>query len=152
MFELGMRLAFDKPVVIIKDDETNYTFDIGLIQHMEYPKSLNFHTIERFIKDLSSKILNTYNSYISDPHSNSFLRHFGEFEIQKLNPKSLDEKELMNMMNSNFEGLQRDIRRLSGRINILSHNTSTKFSEIEDYLSSGRQHASQINFDDKVPF
>ena len=27
MFELGMRLAFDKPTIIIKDDFTNYSFD-----------------------------------------------------------------------------------------------------------------------------
>ncbi len=27
MFELGMRLAFDKPTIIIKDDCTDYSFD-----------------------------------------------------------------------------------------------------------------------------
>src|SRR3954468_16217721 len=27
MFELGLRLAFDKPTVIIKDDKTDYSFD-----------------------------------------------------------------------------------------------------------------------------
>jgi hypothetical protein len=27
MFELGMRLAFDKPAIIIKDNRTNYSFD-----------------------------------------------------------------------------------------------------------------------------
>lgn len=27
MFELGMRLTFDKPTVIVKDDETDYSFD-----------------------------------------------------------------------------------------------------------------------------
>src|SRR6266566_6083617 len=34
MFELGMRLAFDKPTVIIKDDKTDYAFDTGIIEHI----------------------------------------------------------------------------------------------------------------------
>jgi hypothetical protein len=37
MFELGMRLAFDKPAIIIKDDKTNYSFDTAPIEHLEYP-------------------------------------------------------------------------------------------------------------------
>ncbi len=31
MFELGLRLAFDKPTVIVKDDKTDYSFDTAII-------------------------------------------------------------------------------------------------------------------------
>ena len=31
MFELGMRLAFDKPTIIVKDDRTTYSFDTRAI-------------------------------------------------------------------------------------------------------------------------
>ncbi|WP_180044654.1 MULTISPECIES: hypothetical protein [unclassified Acinetobacter] len=34
MFELGMRLAFNKPVVIIKDDITGYSFDTANIRSL----------------------------------------------------------------------------------------------------------------------
>jgi hypothetical protein len=37
MFELGLRLAFDKPTIIIKDDKTTYSFDTSPIEHLEYP-------------------------------------------------------------------------------------------------------------------
>ncbi|MCL2651945.1 MAG: hypothetical protein FWD60_13120 [Candidatus Azobacteroides sp.] len=30
MFELGIRLAFDKPTIIIKDDKTSYSFDTSI--------------------------------------------------------------------------------------------------------------------------
>jgi len=40
MFELGMRLAFDKPTIIIKDNITGYSFDTSLIEHLEYPRDL----------------------------------------------------------------------------------------------------------------
>ena len=42
MFELGMRLAFDKPTIIIKDDKTSYSFDTSPIEHLEYPRDLRF--------------------------------------------------------------------------------------------------------------
>ena len=31
MFELGLRLAFDKPTIIIKDDKTDYSFDTSVV-------------------------------------------------------------------------------------------------------------------------
>lgn len=37
MFELGLRLAFDKATIIIKDDATNYNFDTAPIEHLTYP-------------------------------------------------------------------------------------------------------------------
>ena len=42
MFELGIRLAFDKPTIIIKDDKTSYSFDTSSIEHIEYPRDLRF--------------------------------------------------------------------------------------------------------------
>lgn len=37
MFELGMRLAFDKPTIIIMDNMTKYSFDTSPIEHLGYP-------------------------------------------------------------------------------------------------------------------
>src|ERR1051326_2897948 len=34
MFELGLRLAFDKAIVIVKDDATAYSFDTAPIEHL----------------------------------------------------------------------------------------------------------------------
>lgn len=52
MFELGIRLAFDKPTIIIKDDLTDYSFDTSIIEHLEYPKDLRFAKIVEFKKKL----------------------------------------------------------------------------------------------------
>jgi hypothetical protein len=45
MFELGMRLAFDKPTIIVKDDKTSYSFDTSPIEHLSYPRDLRFAKI-----------------------------------------------------------------------------------------------------------
>lgn len=56
MFELGLRLAFDKPTIIIKDEVTPYSFDTSVIEHLSYPKDLRFHKIEIFKAELKNRI------------------------------------------------------------------------------------------------
>lgn len=84
MFELGIRLAFDKPTIIIKDDRTSYTFDTASIEHLEYPRDLRFTLIREFKEKLSSKIRATYEKSIHDKNYTTFLKHFGEFKATSL--------------------------------------------------------------------
>jgi hypothetical protein len=42
MFELGMRLAFDKPTIVIKDDVTKFNFDTSPIKHLQYRRDLRY--------------------------------------------------------------------------------------------------------------
>ena len=63
MFELGMRLAFDKPTVIIMDDKTTYSFDTAPIEHLGYPRDLNYCQILDFKEKLTKKVKATYEAY-----------------------------------------------------------------------------------------
>lgn len=83
MFELGMRLAFDKPTVIIKDDQTDYSFDTGIIEHISYPRDLRFGKIVTFKKALAEKVFATYAASLSPNHS-TFLKNFGTFHVAAL--------------------------------------------------------------------
>ncbi len=78
MFELGLRLAFDKPTIIIKDEKTDYSFDTSGIEHIPYPSSLRFSQIVKFKADLISKINATYSKYTGDPNFSPFLKSFGK--------------------------------------------------------------------------
>lgn len=86
MFELGMRLAFDKPAIIIKDDKTNYSFDTSPIEHLEYPRDLHYHSIQSFKLKLRDKIVATYEAS-KRPEYTTFLKHFGQFVVAKLDEK-----------------------------------------------------------------
>lgn len=77
MFELGMRLAFDKATIIIKDDHTNYSFDTGVIEHLSYPRDLRFNSITNFKLQLASKLEATLAS--AQAGGSIFLRNFGTF-------------------------------------------------------------------------
>ena len=90
MFELGLRLAFDKPTIIIKDEKTDYTFDAGIIEHLTYPVDLHYQKINQFKKALSEKITSTYTSSKKDPLYTTFLKHFSK----QYTPKTIKPEEL----------------------------------------------------------
>lgn len=95
MFELGIRLAFDKPTIIIKDDKTGYSFDTAPIEHLEYPRDLRYAQINTFKEELSEKIISTLEKSKSDPNYTTFLKHFGTFTIAKLETKEVSTNEFI---------------------------------------------------------
>ena len=80
MLELGMRLAFDKPVIVVKDDKTSYSFDASPIEHLTYPRDLRFQSIVSFQIALADKV----KAMRSSKNENSFLKSFGTFKVAKL--------------------------------------------------------------------
>ncbi|MFZ4835296.1 hypothetical protein [Rouxiella sp. Mn2063] len=91
MFELGMRIAFDKPVVIIKDNVTQYCFDSGTIEHIEYPKDMRYSEIEKFKVSLKQKIEKTIEHHKSNPDDSPILHSFGSFSVVKPNIPEMSE-------------------------------------------------------------
>lgn len=134
MFELGLRLAFDKPTIIVKDDKTDYSFDTSIIEHLPYPRDLRFTKINIFKKALSDKIEATYKASQKNGYT-TFLKHFGEFKVAKLEQtevgfndfvlktlKNIDTK-ISNLENQNTENKLDDSRGKSLFIPFPSHIT-----------------------------
>ena len=95
MFELGMRLAFDKPTIIVKDDKTSYSFDTSPIEHLEYPRDLRFTKIVEFKKSLKDKVQATLKKSQDDPSYTTFLKHFGTFTVAKLDTKEVSKEDFI---------------------------------------------------------
>jgi hypothetical protein len=108
MFELGMRLAFDKPTIIVKDDKTSYSFDTSPIEHLEYPRDLRFSRIVDFKRNLAEKVKATATRAGSDPSYTTFLKHFGKFSVAKLQTTEVSKEDFI------IEEL-RELRRMVGR-------------------------------------
>ena len=45
LFELGIRQAFDKPVVLIQEKGTQKIFDIAPLRYLEYSKDMKYHEV-----------------------------------------------------------------------------------------------------------
>jgi hypothetical protein len=95
MFELGLRLAFDKPTVIIKDDKTDYSFDTGVIEHVSYPRDLRFNRMVTFQSVLADKVLATHRAAKADPNHSTFLKNFGEFRVAGLSEHTVPAEKFM---------------------------------------------------------
>jgi hypothetical protein len=95
MFELGLRLAFDKPTIIVKDDKTGYSFDTGSIEHLTYPRDLRFSKIVDFKDRLAEKIKATLTKAHADPGYSTFLKHFKRVTVAKLEEKEISGQEFV---------------------------------------------------------
>ncbi|SOS36027.1 hypothetical protein CFBP6411_04670 [Pseudomonas syringae group genomosp. 3] len=113
MFELGMRLAFDKPTILIKDDQTDFSFDTGVIEHLLYPRDLRFSRMVAFKKLLSEKVAATYGAYIADPNHSTFLKNFGSFKIASVDQTvGTTDQVMLDMM----QDLTREVARIGRRV------------------------------------
>jgi hypothetical protein len=113
MFELGMRLAFDRPAVIIKDDKTPYSFDTGVIEHLTYPRDLRYNSMLVFRKQLADKVLSTYQKSKSDSEHSTFLKNFGTFKVASLHTEEVKSDQIVLTV---LEQVQSQISRLNAKV------------------------------------
>ena len=146
MFELGMRLAFDKPTIIVMDNMTKYSFDTAPIEHLGYPRDLSFYQIVEFKKALTEKIKGTVDAAKQSDYT-TFLKNFGEFQVATIENKkgSLNEVVL-----SRLDDITRQISeiRTSQRVRIPERTESEikKLTRklIEQYCADNKIQESEL--------
>lgn len=116
MFELGMRLAFEKPAIIVVDDDTPFSFDISPVKHIRYPRTLRYGDIVKFKAEVATAVTATLGA---GPEKKNYLQQFGPIKVTELGSQSVemnavaqDVQEMKRLMvsvlnktdqNSNFE-------------------------------------------------
>lgn len=121
MFELGMRIAFDKPVVIIKDDKTPFSFDTSHIKHLEYPSDLRFQVIEKFIEDLADLIKDTVKASQTEGNK-TFLSHYAPIKVTTLEVNEVSEKFALESILNSINGLEEKFTKFQSMQNIQNIN------------------------------
>jgi len=86
MFELGMRLAFDKPTIALIDDKTPFTFDTSPLEHVRYRRDLRHGQTEAFVENLTAKIRASLNG----KNAESFLKSFGSLTAARIDDREVD--------------------------------------------------------------
>jgi hypothetical protein len=74
LFELGIRQAFDKPVVLIQEKGTPKIFDIGPLRYLEYSKNMKYHDVLKTQKELTEAINATKEAEGKKGNINSIVR------------------------------------------------------------------------------
>mgnify|MGYP000629447992 CR=1 FL=1 len=74
LFELGIRQAFDKPVVLIQEKGTPKIFDIGPLRYLEYSKSMKYHDVLKTQEELTEALKATKDAEGKQGNINSIVR------------------------------------------------------------------------------
>lgn len=74
LFELGIRQAFDKPVVLIQEEGTPKIFDIGPLRYLEYSKNMKYHDVLKTQTELTESINATKEAEGKQGNINSIVR------------------------------------------------------------------------------
>lgn len=148
MFELGLRLAFDKPTIIIKDDATNYSFDTSPIEHLEYPRDLRFSQIVDFKDQLKEKIGATYVKSTEDRGYSPFLKHFGDFKVAHIDSEEIS---LQDFVIKELREIKDYIYGAELAKNNLVRRTSSKVRPNKKYIMSFDSLEKANSFIEKVP-
>lgn len=100
LYELGIRQAFDKPVVLVGDSNPGEIFDIGNINTYKYDKVLSYRSVINDQKEISEMIKKTYDNHKKGIDSNSLIKLLNiNSAAQSIDKqKDLNEKDLLTMM------------------------------------------------------
>lgn len=108
MVELGMRLSFGKPVVIVTDDLKRLPFDTSIIEHVEYPQGLHFLRVEAFIGKLADKLKAQADS-VEAGTFRPYIKNFGPIEFGKLDGEG---RAVGEYILQRLDGLSSEVREL----------------------------------------
>lgn len=101
LFELGIRQAFDKPVVLIQEKGTPKIFDIAPVRYLEYSKEMKYHEVLESQKSLQEAIEATKAAEGDSGNINSIVK------LMALSSPAI----IPNLDNSNKEVLALDVMR-----------------------------------------
>jgi hypothetical protein len=111
MFELGMRIAFERPVIVIADDTTPFSFDISPLKHFTYPRSLRYADMVKFKADIGTAIISTLAAF-NEPTHRGYLQQFGPIEATKLPTQQIS----VEGMAADLAALRRSISAIEGAV------------------------------------
>lgn len=139
LYELGIRQAFNKKAILIKDNKTGRIFDIQGLRTIEYDENLRIDEVEKSINQISKTLSETENS--SDDDINSLI------QMLSIQPASLPGKIEISQESSLIIEM---LGNISKRITTLEENTpkKIKFSDTGfKPLKSGKTYINKIPFD-----
>ena len=119
MFELGIRQAFDKPVVLVREIGTPDIFDITQIRYTEYRKEMLYHEVLEDQKKIEEAIAATQEQQTP----NSIIRLLEIGEGAKLSGTSSENgNDVLGFLIDELSGLRKEIRDIGATKNLLKEN------------------------------
>ena len=74
LFELGLRQAFDKPVVLIQEEGTDRIFDVSILRAYDYCKELKYNEVLKDQENIAKMLKGTEKSFVTGEGFNSVIK------------------------------------------------------------------------------
>lgn len=111
LFELGLRQAFDKPVVLIQETETPQIFDIAPLRYTEYRKERVYHHVLEDQKSIGDALMATAEAHKKGDGVNSIVKLLSLTSPAALKELRGEESSpLMQVLMSEMGALRREFR------------------------------------------
>lgn len=116
LYELGLRQAFNKKTVLIKDNKTENIFDVQGFRYAQYDSALRIDNVKNEITKFSSALKDTYDA---TGDINSIV------QLLEIEPAKIDTK---TELTASDTVLFRAINELTKKVEKLSHDTAIEIS------------------------
>lgn len=149
LFELGMRIAFNKSVIIIFDNMEKCPFDVSGIRYITYDKNLDYYDIKNFKESLKGKIKETLNS---KEEGNPYLRVLKDEVLFEVTPQKKEVSEGEKLLLDKINKIEEMIS-LNNQTNEIKDNTLISFyqqnngisiAELKNYIKTKLQFLEMI--------
>lgn len=145
MYELGIRHAFNKPVVLVKDMGTEKMFDIQGLRYTEYNESLRIDSVNKDIGKITNSVRETANTPEKDTNSIVHLAGIKTAEVPPVQTISADTQLIL----SAFSDLERKVDVLQGTGKRYYMNKTWALGLPKDVVTTG-QPSSTFDIGSKV--
>lgn len=124
LYELGLRMAFQKPCIIIQEKGQKIAFDLSLIKYEEYPFNFNYLDITDFQDRIRKSVINSYDEFYN---KNEGVAYSSIFDKAGIKPVEIKETKL-----NEIDYLDSRISELVSKIPTASEISKLVISEIEN--------------------
>ncbi len=116
LFELGLRQAFDKPVVLVQEAGTERIFDISGLRAIDYDSNLRVDLVQNAQSKIEAALKATYSADDSKEGANSIVRllAISESAEQKLKDAKVDDPLLQRIL-IELNEMRRSLDSIQGR-------------------------------------
>lgn len=139
LFELGLRQAFDKPVVLIQEKGTERIFDVSILRAYDYCKELRYNEVLKDQDAIAKMLKGTEKGFVTGEGFNSVIKLLGlarGAQIQTIDDPNEQLKMQLFQLSSQVQDVSNELRNIKhsnkGLLNLESNENLVKSSNDEN--------------------
>ncbi len=127
LFELGLRQAFDKPVVLIQEEDTPQIFDITLLRVVDYRQGFIYHQVIEDQNSIAEAIKSTKEATENKEGVNSLVKLLSLSKASTNEIQQTENNPMLQIVLAEMDAMRQELRRVSrniNQINIIERGTN----------------------------